>query len=174
MNSGNVEARLTAIEEQMQEIRAILRETAELARENHLLIQAGAQETAALREAITRTEQIANSNARAITRTEQIANSNAKAIEANSNGIAELRVLLGETRQIADSNARAIESNSSALAETRETLREGFQATQRDIQSLGQFMERFFSAQAQTNQVMQEGLEEHQQRLERIDPPSES
>ncbi|MBD3886391.1 hypothetical protein IFO70_32410 [Phormidium tenue FACHB-886] len=132
MNSGNVEARLTAIEEQMQEIRAILQETAQLARE-----------------------------------TQQTANSNAKAIEANSSGIAELRVLLGETRQIADSNARAIESNSSAIAQ-------GFQATQRDIQSLSQFMERFFSAQAQTNQVMQEGLEEHQQRLDRIDPDSGS
>jgi methyl-accepting chemotaxis protein len=86
-----------------------------------------------------------------------------------------------ELRQLVESNARAIASNSDLIAQnnqetnakinqTNETINQLAQATARDVQNLARFMEEFFRHQGFTNQVMQDGLENHQERLDRIDP----
>jgi hypothetical protein len=64
-----------------------------------------------------------------------------------------------ELRQLVESNARAIAANSDQMAQT-----------QRDIQQLARIMQEFFRHQGFTNASMQDGLEQHQQRLDRIDP----
>jgi hypothetical protein len=78
-----------------------------------------------------------------------------------------------ELRQLIESNARAIAATSDLIAqntlETNQTINQLAQATASDIQQLANFMQEFFRHQGFTNRYMQDGLEEHQVRLDRID-----
>jgi hypothetical protein len=78
-----------------------------------------------------------------------------------------------ELRQLIESNARAIAATSDLIAqntlETNQTINQLAQATASDIQQLASFMQEFFRHQGFTNRHMQDGLEEHQVRLDRID-----
>jgi hypothetical protein len=71
-----------------------------------------------------------------------------------------------ELRQLVESNARAIAANSDQIAANSTQMAQ----TQQDIQQLARIMQEFFRHQGLTNANMQDGLEQHQQRLDRIDP----
>ena len=74
-----------------------------------------------------------------------------------------------ELRQLIESNARSIQANSAAIAETRETLEQGFVAVQRDLSRLANLMEQYFTYQSSTNQSHTGGLEDHEQRISRLE-----
>jgi len=89
MINGSLETRVSALEAQVQDIRDLLQQTIQL----QVRTQQQLEQTAA----------IARDNAVAMTRTEAIANSNARSIQA-------WEVLAQETLAIANSNARSVQA----------------------------------------------------------------